>query len=136
MADLAPRDYVESAAIVRGASAVLIHGFIRGNQEAWNRHTARAMTSESLRRELTSAMLALETAADSHRAEIDASARGSRESISGMPTTFITTTEAGDILNLTSRRVRQLAADGVLLGRLVAGRWMIDPASVEARSAA
>jgi len=133
--DLVPRDFVRAAAIVRGASAVLIEGFIRGNRELWNRHTAQAMASPSLRSELTSALLALEFAADNHREEIDASAGGSRETMDAMTNTFLTTAEAGDTLNLTPRRVRQLATSGVLLARMVAGRWMIDPASVEARRA-
>lgn len=120
---------------MRGASAVLLDGFIRANRELWNRHTGQAMTSPTLRRELTSAMLALEAAADRHRAEIDASAGGSGGTLTEMPK-FLTPVEASEILGLTPRRVRQLAADGALLGRMRAGRWQIDAHSVQARRSA
>ena len=85
------------------------------------------MTSESLRRELTSTILALEAAADYHRASVDASADGNGETIG-----FMSTNDAAATLGLSPRRIRQLLSSGSLRGRSSAGRWEVEAASVGA----
>jgi len=42
----------------------------------------------------------------------------------------LSTEEAADVLNMSGRRVRQLAATGALLGRQRAGRWHFDRRAV------
>jgi excisionase family DNA binding protein len=37
---------------------------------------------------------------------------------------FLSASEAADLLGLGGRRVQQLAADGVIRGRMLAGRWL------------
>ncbi|MBT2538685.1 helix-turn-helix domain-containing protein [Arthrobacter sp. ISL-69] len=42
-----------------------------------------------------------------------------------------TPAQAAQLLGCSERRVRQLLAAGRLNGQMVAGRWLVDPASVE-----
>jgi len=133
--EFTPRDFIRGAALVRGASAIILDGFIRAHRDLWNRHTAQAMTSPSLRAELTSAVLALEAAADNHRATIDEAVSAALPDVSDAGQ-WLTVIEASAILNVSDRRVRQLAASGVLPGRRVSGRWRILRSGVNARRAA
>lgn len=134
MSDLRPRDYVEHGLIVRGAAALLLDGFLKRYPEEWNAHTARAMSSDSMRRELTSLMLALEAAADWHRGEVDAAAVAA-DGGNGVMMGDMTTDAAAAELGLKPRRVRQLLEGGVLAGRLDGGRWTVAAASVAAEKA-
>lgn len=43
---------------------------------------------------------------------------------------YITPKEAGQILGVTGRRVRQLLADGAIAGKFVFRRWFVDRASL------
>lgn len=132
---LVPRDYLEHAAIVRGASAIILHRFILDHGELWARHTARVLADPSQRAGLTSTMLAIEAAADNHRATIDGSVSDALPPISDAGE-WLTVIEASTILNVSDRRVRQLAASGDLPSRRVDGRWRILRSGVAARRAA
>jgi hypothetical protein len=54
----------------------------------------------------------------------------------GAARSWLTATEAADVLNLTPRRVRQLAATGQLDARRTPAGWLVDPASLARRNAA
>lgn len=125
-ADLRPRDFIESGCVVRGVGALLLHSFIEAHREEWNRHTARAMASDSLRADVTALMLALEFAAESWRISVDISADGNGPRLDEM-----TTDDAGTALGVSPRRILQLLDDGVLFGRRLGREWLVSASSVE-----
>jgi excisionase family DNA binding protein len=49
---------------------------------------------------------------------------------------YLSAVEAARILGCSDRRIRQLVTDGVLSGKRVAGRWLIDADSVDDRAVA
>lgn len=125
---LQPRDFIESGCVVRGVVALLLDSFLRAHREAWERHTAQAMTS-GLRGDITSLQLALEAAANAHRSAVDVSAGASGRG-NGGNVVAMSTTDAATELGITPRRVRQLVSSGEIDGWLQAGRWLLGAASV------
>ena len=45
---------------------------------------------------------------------------------------YITPNEAGKIADLTGRRIRQLLAEGQIVGKNIAGRWLVRRDSLDA----
>ena len=89
-------------------------------------HEAVAVLPPHLRAPIEASIEALELAGARW-----ASGRGSAEAVIAETapdsnSDEITTEEAGRMLNVTTRRVRQLAAEGRLAGRRRAGRWCFD----------
>ena len=124
-----PPCYVESAAFASGWSAFAAARLLA-------RHAAEiAELRADLREPLEDFVAALRLAG----AAWAATACGSSEAVPAeapVRSTYepdeLSTAEAGDVLQVSPRRVRQLLADGRLAGRRCGGRWRIDRGSVAA----
>jgi len=135
-----PRGYIEGpAVVVDGTSLLALSVFLRRREAEWRETVSRFAVSGDLG---TATLLDRVTRA----AEVLTEAAAAR---AGVPfsegetvpvgetgaSSRLTTDETAVVLSVTPRRVRQLLADGALLGSRVAGRWSIDRASVEKRKA-
>ena len=136
--DLNPRDYVDSAAMVRGFGAVLISGFLKANWESWKQWTATARDSTTTRTDLTSTELALEKAASTYMSRISDIGNADRKppetGASSSDMEWMTPKEAQRLAGVGEKRIRQLLASGELKGRKTAGgRWLVAAESVRRR---
>ena len=138
---LRPRNYVEAAAIISGASALLIAGFLERYRREWREYAAPL--SKDMGLQVADTVESIKLAADTYRSEVAdrASERGNaeRKSVevvsdsSGMDE-WISTSEAAVVLGVTDRRVRQLARGGELAGHRSGGRWQVSRESVLERA--
>ncbi|MDT3724893.1 helix-turn-helix domain-containing protein [Streptomyces sp. DSM 41972] len=123
--------YLRNAAVVEGAAAHILAELLA---TPGVRRYLRARPA-TLQRELEQTVAAIRRAAVAYEAGLvsAASANGSAETPAAeIVQPFdreITTGEAAALLELTERRVRQLAASG--MGRRAGGRWLLDRTAVE-----
>ena len=137
--ELDPRDYVDSAALVRGFGALLISGFLKANWEAWKQWTASARNSTTMRPDLVSTELALEKAASTYMSRISDIGTVDRKQpevdASSSDMEWMTPQEAEQLgFGVGERRIRQLLTSGELEGRKTSGgRWLVAVESVRRR---
>lgn len=133
MSDRLPSGYVRGA-LISGWPA---YAFARTLRRYWR--DAVEDLPPHLREPLEDALVALEFAAREFAEERKAAAAsGSAEAVPAEAAITskcreeLTTAEVASDLQVSERRVRQLAGLGRLPGRLVAGRWTFDPGAVAA----
>ena len=136
--ELEPRDYVDSAALVRGFGALLISGFLKANWEAWKQWTASARNSTTMSPDLLSTELALEKAASTYMSRTSDIGNDDRKQpevdASSSTMEWMTPREAEHWTGVGERRIRQLLASGALEGRKTSGgRWLVSAESVRRR---
>ena len=136
-----PRDYIESAAIITGAAALLLDGFLEKHRREWREYAAPLAGQVGL--EVSNAVEAIALAAEAYRESVGkrASATGTPEqkSAEDPPDSApmdeqISTSDASQLLGVTPRRTRQLLVSGELAGRRLNGRWQVERSSVMKRA--
>lgn len=127
--------YVEDAAVVRGAAAVIAHTL--------DRHLAGVLTElgaddadHPLRREATEAADAIGAAAAAWRARNDAPVAASGNRGGAGAARYVPTSEAAHRLNIKERTARHRAATGQLAATKHAGRWLVEAAALPTADAA
>ena len=136
-----PRNYVEAAAIISGASALLLDGFLEKYRREFREFAAPFAGQVGL--EVSNAVEAIGLAAEAYRESVGkrASATGSaaRKRAEVSPDSApmderISTSDASQLLGVTPRRTRQLLVSGELAGRRLNGRWQVSRQSVLERA--
>lgn len=120
-----PVPFVECAAIVSGRVAWVLAPTLRARwPQSLVDQLAPAMRDECLavRDALLLAALVYQRASAGGSAVVPAVDHVADSGV----TDWVTSVEAGRMIGVSERRVRQLLADGRLAGRLVAGRWQVD----------
>lgn len=123
--------HVQDAALIGGREAVFLAAVLRRHAPDY----LRAAPVE-VRRDVDRAIEALRRAGEAYRASTSGNAEtetGPESTESGRSDELMTTAKAAELLGVTDRRVRQLAAAGA--GRKVGQTWLIDPTHIEARLA-
>ena len=137
---LRPRNYVEAAAIISGASALLLAGFLDRYRREWREYAAPLSKGQGLA--VADTIESIRRAADAYRETV-----GKRASVGGSGERkpaeapqdsavmeWVSTSDAASLLGLSARRIRQLVVLGELTGRRVNGRWQVDRLSVLERA--
>lgn len=123
---MSPGTYIMGA-LVHGVSAHVLDRILASS------NVVRAMSAypEWMQLELEATRRAIRRAAREYEAlpiAEDGSAATALAEVAPLSPDEITTNEAGALLGLGERRVRQLAAEG--MGRQVGGRWLLDRTAV------
>ena len=131
-----PHNYIESAALVSGPSALVLVGFLEKHRREWREHAAPL--SKGMGLQVADTIESIKRAADAYRESV-----GKRASVGGseqrkpaedppdsVDMKWISTSDASQLLGVTPRRVRQLLLLGELAGRRSNGRWQVSRSSV------
>jgi len=111
-------------AVLSGPAAFVIASLLRSR---WPAEMVDGL-APGMRATVLAGREAVLRAADAYRVSVSGSAEAPAVEVGAHSeeTNWITSAEAGRMMGVSERRVRQLLADGRLAGRLVAGRWQVD----------
>ena len=133
------RGYVAGPAVlVEGRAVLALAVFLKRHQAGWEAAAAEVavrgdLGTATLFDRIVRAAEVLSGRAAQQAGLPPAEARGLPHPETSTSSGSMTADQAADRLDVSSTRVRQLCRAGVLDGTLVAGRWVINPVSVEAR---